>query len=81
MPLESTSPNEQEAQINPDNVPLELRIAALEQALQFTMRHIQVQIRQESLIIGGSPTTSTMTLFDFYLQQLRQAQMVVNNGK
>lgn len=80
MSNNETSAPAQNEQIDPATLPLEVRVAALEQALQFTMSQVKVTVTQESPILGGGRHSSTMSLLDFYLQQLRQAQMVIGNG-
>lgn len=64
-------------QIDPNTVPLPLRLAAVEQALQFVMMNLKVNITENSPILGGGARQTQMTFLDWYLQQLRQAQMVV----
>lgn len=64
-------------QIDPESVPVHARITALEQALQFTMGHIKVSLVQPGLLVGSGPIKTEMTLLEYYLQQLRQSQMVV----
>ena len=63
--------------VRPEDLPVDVRLAALEQALRFTMSFIKVNVTHNSPIIGGGATQSQMTLMDFYLQQLQQQQMLV----
>src|SRR5678815_5285394 len=57
-----------------------VRLEALENAIQFTMQNIKVQIRQESPIIGGGTQTLNTNLLDFFLQQAKQQQMLVGQA-
>lgn len=65
----------------PDGQPpsVSVRLDALEKALQFAMSHVQVQITSQSPIIGGSGSTQQMSMLDFYMQSLKQQQMLVKN--
>lgn len=72
--------NEAPEQIDSNSIPMDVRVIALEQALKFVMDFMKVNITQNSPIIGAGAVQTQMSLYDFYIQQLQQRQMIVGNG-
>lgn len=63
--------------------PLDVRVAAMEQALRFTMENIQVRINLPSPIVGMAPQVINTNLYKVYLEQLtkiRAMQQEPTNG-
>ena len=65
--------------------PLEVRMAALEQAVKFTMENIKVNITLPSPLVGVPPQVIHSNLFQIYLEQLAATRAMAerqenNNG-
>lgn len=72
--------NDTPQQVDAASMPIEVRLIALEQALKFVMDMVKVNVTHNSPIIGGGATQMQMSLYDFYIQQLQQKQMIVGNA-
>ena len=70
-----TDQEQKEAAVLPQYVPSsEVRLAAVEQALKFTMENIQVQIQLPSNLVGVPPQVIRTNLYQVYLEQLTRAK-------
>jgi hypothetical protein len=64
---------EVERQVLPQELPpVDVRVAAIEQALKFTMENIKVQITLPTPLIGVPAQVITTNLYQVYLEQLQQ---------
>lgn len=75
-----------EADLLPKEVPpIDVRVAAMEQALKFTMENIPVHITLPSPLVGVPPQVLNTNLYQVYLDRLAQARAAqerqqANNG-